>query len=84
MEEKYRSIPSGSLLPSEVVFKEIPAQNISIQDLPEAISRVVSGEAISQESAMLLSEHLGGSTQMWLNLQDRYEIFRLEQKYRDA
>lgn len=84
MEKRYRSIPARSLPPADIVIREIQAQNLSIQDLPEAIGRVVSGEKISQESAIFLAEYLGGSSQMWLNLQKRYETFCLEQTYRDA
>ena len=48
-----------------------------------AVNELVNGKrGITTEMALKLSRYFGTSPQMWLNLQNRYDLYRIEQKKR--
>ncbi len=55
------------------------AKHISV--LPKTVNEICQGKCgISAEMAMKLSKALGASPQFWLNLQNNWEISRLDER----
>jgi len=74
--------------PGEVIQDELEEINLTqsalashIGVLPKTINEICRGKrGISAEMAAKLSKALGGSPQFWLNLQNNWEISRLDKK----
>jgi antitoxin HigA-1 len=72
--------------PGEVIRDELEEINLTqsalanhIGVLPKTINEICRGKrGISAEMAVKLSKALGGSPQFWLNLQNNWEISRLD------
>lgn len=67
--------------PGKILSKELKARGIAIQDLPDPLVNKVSliieeKQQITLEIAQELSNFLGTSWQLWLNLENDYQAFK--------
>ncbi len=79
----YTPVHPGELLKDELeevgLTQSALAEHIGV--LPKTINEICRGKrGISAEMAMKLSKALGGSPQFWLNLQNSWEISRLDER----
>jgi len=77
----YTPVHPGEVLQDELeevgLTQSALAKHIGV--LPKTINEICRGKrGISAEMAMKLSKALGGSPQFWLNLQNNWEISRLD------
>ena len=81
MPKKLDPIPPGEILLEEFLRPLEISQNQLARDIDIPVSRVseiVRGErAITADTALRLGEYLGTSAEMWLSLQDDFELRRL-------
>jgi antitoxin HigA-1 len=78
----YTPIHPGEILKDELeelgLSQTILAKHIGV--LPKTINEICRGKrGISAEMSMKLSKALGGSHQFWLNLQNNWEISRIDE-----
>lgn len=74
--------------PGELVQESIEALNISVRKLakaldvaPSTVQRVIKQQAaVTPEMALRLSIVLGSSAQVWLGLQDAYDLWHAKEK----
>lgn len=67
--------------PGRIIRNELILQNMSIQELsrqipcsPDIISAIIhTGHEITPEMAKRLSKYLGGTSELWLDYQQRYK-----------
>ncbi|MBM4351673.1 MAG: HigA family addiction module antidote protein [Deltaproteobacteria bacterium] len=78
----YTPVHPGKVLQDELeevgLTQSALAEHIEV--LPKTINEICRGKrGISAEMAMKLSKALGGSPQFWLNLQNSWDISRLDE-----
>lgn len=90
MEERkrpYRPIPPGEIIKEELGARGWTQGDFAeITDKPlQAINEIISGKkAITPETAILFSEALGTSPELWLNLESAYRLDLLYQEKRKS
>lgn len=86
-ETHYTAVHPGEVLKDELdevgLTQSALAKHIGV--LPKTINEICRGKrGISAEMAMKLAKALGGSPQVWMNLQNNWEISRLDESIFDG